>query len=54
MLPSAGGPAARRPQRSAANPQTAVAGVDRRDRETDARTFDRYVDPAARIHSAVN
>ena len=34
--------------RSAVNPPGAVAAVDRRDRQTDGRTTDLYVDPAAR------
>jgi len=35
-------------ERSAANPLAAVAVVDRRERQADGRTPDRYVDPGMR------
>ena len=40
--------------RSAANPPHAAAAVKRRDRQTNGRTLDRYIDPAPPIMRAVS
>jgi len=40
-------------ERSAANPPHAAAAVDREDRQTDGRTFDRFVDAAPHTMRAV-